>query len=140
LLGVVELAKPTDQWCPHCVKPQGCAIYHERPPTCVDFECGWLLSDLPTEFRPDRLHMIVTGESAELDAVVVHVDPDYRDAPYSRNGQRLLKAIRRVKPAAVLVTGGKRAVLTDDPRIAAKVQAAVDRLERHPLETPPPRF
>ncbi len=32
-----------------------CSIYSNRPAVCKAFNCSWLQSDLPIEFRPDHI-------------------------------------------------------------------------------------
>lgn len=41
LLGVDELRKPVNKWCPHCDVGKGCLIYEDRPQSCRDFMCLW---------------------------------------------------------------------------------------------------
>src|SRR4051794_7389373 len=45
LLPIRELEKPENKWCVHC-KPAsgGCTIYADRPPSCREFACHWLIS------------------------------------------------------------------------------------------------
>jgi len=134
LLGVPELEKPPGAWCTHCdVRgAKGCTIYEQRPGNCVEFECGWLASGggYP-EYRPDRLHMIVTGESEKIDAHVIHVDPHYPGAPDSVRGKKLLKAITSgPRKNVVLVIGDKRRYLGDGKKIAAALERVGNSLEK----------
>lgn len=116
LLGVVELNKPPNKWCPHCnVKGTGggCTIYDTRPPNCREFECGWLANNGDPELRPDRIHIVVTGESQKLDAYIMHVDPAYPDAPERPKAKMFLEMVMRRgrRKNIVLVTGDKRRVI-----------------------------
>jgi hypothetical protein len=43
LLSIPELHKPEAIWCAHCKPGLGCSIYQERPGSCRDFACKWLL-------------------------------------------------------------------------------------------------
>ena len=46
----------------HFVADAGCTIYADRPPSpCRSFVCGWMqpASELPDEWRPDRIGVIV---------------------------------------------------------------------------------
>jgi len=75
LLGIEELNKPQGQWCTHCVKPRGCAIYDRRPQECRDFACGWLENPaLGPEWQPSRSKIVLylSGNGARL---IAHVDP-----------------------------------------------------------------
>lgn len=130
LLGVPEVPKPPAQWCPHCKpgKPSPCTVYADRPETCRDFQCGWLATSGLPEHRPDRLHMIVTGESKKIGAYVIHVDTAYPDAPQQPAGRRFLAALMRVGAYQniVLVTGDKRRFLGND---ASQLEGRLRALE-----------
>lgn len=119
LLGVAELDKPPSRWCHHCTPGKGCNIYADRPPNCVDFECGWFANDGSPEHRPDRLHMIVTGESQQVGAYVVHVDPGFPDAPLRPAGKAFLEqlATRGRHANIILVTGERRRFMGRDPTL-----------------------
>ena len=60
---IPELNKSIDSWCRHA-RPGvgGCSIYPDRPPSCRDFNCGWLVGarELGDEWFPARCKMIVT--------------------------------------------------------------------------------
>jgi hypothetical protein len=59
-LEIEELKKDAGPACVNCVKGGGCAIYHERPQVCRDFECEWLTDRaLPRPMRPDRIGTIL---------------------------------------------------------------------------------
>jgi hypothetical protein len=83
LLGVEELGKAMDAWCPHCAKGRGCGIYGSRPQSCRDFACAWLATveaGLPVDqaMRPDRCHVVFhepVGRGAGN--LIAHVDPAY---------------------------------------------------------------
>lgn len=81
---IPELAKPKDSWCPNFVRGAGCAIYAERPGSCRDFTCYWLIDPaMGPEWKPDRCKMVL---DARPDWLVVHVDPaaqsPWRREPY----------------------------------------------------------
>jgi Fe-S-cluster containining protein len=64
-----QLNKPADHWCPHWVKDKGCGIYAERPEVCRDFQCMWLLGDLPDKYNPRKVRAIVfatRGKSVKI--------------------------------------------------------------------------
>ena len=70
---IAELKKPKDSWCPNFVRGHGCAIYAERPKSCRDFTCYWLLDPaMGPEWKPDKCKMVL---DARTDWLVVHVDP-----------------------------------------------------------------
>jgi hypothetical protein len=136
LLGVTELNKPKGVWCQHCDKGHNCKIYDDRPQSCRNFECGWLLSDLPVAYRPDKLHLVITGESKELDAMVIHVDPAYPDAYRQPKAEAVLQAVVKAsRKGIVLIIGNRRHLLTNDPRIHTKVQTALDKLDDEKIDS-----
>jgi hypothetical protein len=61
LMGVPELEKPANRWCPHCDVGKGCMIYKSRPPSCQKFQCLWLQSQMAEELRPDQTHVVLFG-------------------------------------------------------------------------------
>lgn len=132
LLGVVDLPEPKldGVWCKHCVKGVGCSIYATRPFSCSDFECGWVAAQgSPDKYRPDKLHVIVTGESKELRAFVLHVDPSYPNAYKSRNAQVLIQNMAQVGPhkAFVVCIGEERRIMATTPEEYVRVSEAVRR-------------
>lgn len=57
LMGVDELDKPAAQKCAHdCGK--GCRIYDDRPTSCREFSCLWLLGSFPSYARPDKVGFV----------------------------------------------------------------------------------
>lgn len=74
---IVEINKPRFQVCPHC--DAGCKVYPDRPASCRQWSCNWLVSDLPDEYRPDRTHVYAHVDDGGSWARVM-VDPDWADA------------------------------------------------------------
>jgi hypothetical protein len=113
ILGITELSKPKDKWCPHCEIGRGCKVYDRRPAECSGFFCGYLQAPLASYWRPDTAKMVVV---AELDGnrLAVHVDPGrpvaWRDEPfYSDIKQWALSAAADMKQ--VVVTIGRRVIV-----------------------------
>lgn len=129
LLGITELDKPRNAWCKSCSPGKGCNIYADRPPSCVDFECGWLANDGDPELRPDRIHLIIAGESTKINAYVVHVDPMYPDAAERPRAKRMLRAMMTHgrHPNVVLVTGDRRRFIGNDPGTVARLLDVAER-------------
>lgn len=129
LIGVTELNKPPNKWCEHCAPGKECKIYEERPSSCREFQCGWLLSDLPDDLRPDRIHVILTGESyKQLNAFIVHCDPNYPDAIHNLKAKRLLDAIAQVKPI-IVITGNKRKLIANNQEDILAVKKLIETVE-----------
>lgn len=76
---IEELDKPRMTWCAMC-KPAkgGCTVYAQRPPSCQEFECVWLMSQddpdqtpMPTELKPSAcnavMHITKDGKKLVID-------------------------------------------------------------------------
>jgi uncharacterized protein len=88
-MAVDQIKKPAGQWCKHCSPGKGCKIYDARPQECRTFDCGWLLSDLPERFRPDRCHVIISVH----DEIRLHGDRYAPDALNVGAGKELYDAL-----------------------------------------------
>jgi hypothetical protein len=95
IMGIAELSKPRNQWCPHCDVGKGCKIYDQRPQSCRDFDCIYLLDGtLGDHWKPSRSRMVLTRYQAAR--LCVHVDPDRPDAWRKEPYYSELKAWSRV--------------------------------------------
>jgi hypothetical protein len=76
--------------CPHLLSPPdvriGCGVYSDRPRSCRIWSCSWLIGDLPDEYRPDRLGVVldplpdvVLANGKELPAAQFWVMPGHED-------------------------------------------------------------
>ena len=73
LLGIPELDKPKDVWCPNFLAGAGCRIYADRPASCHNFVCRWLSDPMMgPEWKPSVCKMVVDSKPSLF---VVHVDP-----------------------------------------------------------------
>jgi len=91
LLAIPELKKPKDEWCPNFVAGTGCGIYADRPPSCRDFSCRWLVDPtMGPEWKPSICKMVLDAKPRLL---VVHADPavtkPWRAEPYNAVLKRL---------------------------------------------------
>lgn len=89
VVGVLEIAKPAGEWCPHCVSGKRCAIYATRFASCRTFYCQWMIEKgLGPEWKPSRAKFVLVKTEAgrHLSACV---DPGYpaawRRSPYYEN-------------------------------------------------------
>ena len=76
---VEAIGKPKGILCKHrgC---DGCEIYDDRPETCRNLNCLWLLDDnLPESMRPDKIGAYAYG-ATENGYMIVAVDPLREDA------------------------------------------------------------
>ncbi len=91
VLAIPELKKPKDEWCPNFVAGTGCGIYADRPPSCHNFACQWLVDPtIGPEWKPNICKMVLDVKPSLF---VVHVDPTatrpWRAEPYYSTLRRL---------------------------------------------------
>jgi hypothetical protein len=85
VLVIPELDKPKDKWCPNFAPGTGCRVYAERPTSCRNFVCRWLVDPtLGPEWKPSLCKMVLDVKPGML---VVHADPavskPWRAEPYN---------------------------------------------------------
>jgi hypothetical protein len=79
MMAVNELKKPAWTACTHCAAGVGCKIYPQRPQSCRDFNCGWLMAPyMGPELKPDKCHIIFFQPDAHT--MVANCDPAWPDA------------------------------------------------------------
>jgi hypothetical protein len=79
VMGIAELKKPAWEECPNVVKGIGCKIYADRPPSCRQFICGWLLDPyMGPDLKPENCHVVFYQRSAQH--IVATCDDAYPDA------------------------------------------------------------
>ena len=111
LMGVPELKKPSAKWCESCDQGKGCTVYEERPNSCRNFQCFWLMDEnFPDDFRPDRIHALAAFNDTP-DSVVLHVDPAKPKALRSPAVRALIDALHKVYPRVFLLSGKESALL-----------------------------
>lgn len=93
---VRSLNKACNIWCPHCTK-KSCKIYDERPDDCREFNCVWMMTDLPDNLRPDRCGFVLSTTDAD-DVIQVNINPDT-----TRLDHRLRNAIQHFKQLGLRV-------------------------------------
>lgn len=132
LMGIAELNKPVNQWCPHCAvldKPSraGCKIYESRPPSCAGFQCMWLMEEnIPDSLRPDKCGVLFfypdpNERGAEtLDAIHAKCDPKRPDAWRAPMVEKLITAATAGGYDVILSIGDRRKLLTNNPETAQK--------------------
>jgi hypothetical protein len=89
LYTIEEIEKPADKWCQHC-KPGngGCGIYADRPLSCSNFACNWLvMPSMGDEWFPAKSKMVaVMATVGNTTTMRIAVDPTapgrWREEPY----------------------------------------------------------
>ena len=137
-LVIPELNKPKDSWCPHYARGLGCDIYNDRPPSCRDFSCHWLIDPtLGPEWKPNKCKMVL---HASEDALAVHVDPGARQ-PWRREpfySQLLEKSARNIDRGAMVlvIEHGRTTIILPDRGVDLGVIGPGDRLALAKTMTP----
>lgn len=101
--------KKAGDWCKHCDIGKGCKIYDQRPPTCVEFKCLWLLSQerndlreqLAPELRPDKSKVVFAPSTNPL----IMTATTLPGAPFAWGDSKVMAIISR------LVNGGMAVVV-----------------------------
>lgn len=111
LMGVPELKKSSAEWCGDCVQGKGCGVYEERPQSCRNFQCFWLMDDaFPDDFRPDRIGALAASNDSP-DSAVLHVDPARRRALNTPRVDAMLKALMKTYAKVFIVQGKETALM-----------------------------
>jgi hypothetical protein len=113
IFGIPELGKPRHRWCSHCDIGIGCKIYDQRPASCREFVCGYLVdAGVPEHWKPSKSRMVLTSEDNGR-RLVIHVDtsrPDaWRKAPFYAEIKRMAAAAMRNR-GQVIVWQGENAI------------------------------
>jgi hypothetical protein len=136
VLGIAELDKPKDAWCPNFVAGAGCRIYPDRPPSCRNFSCSWLTdATMGPEWKPSVCKMVLDAKPRML---AVHVDPavsrPWRSEPYYSVLKRL-SAQGMSRSIIVLVIERRRNIVILPDRevdlglVGPDVRIAMERIE-----------
>jgi hypothetical protein len=79
MMAVAELYKPAWVACTNCAVGTGCRIYPDRPQSCRDFHCGWLLAPyMGPELKPEKCHVVFAQPDPHT--IVANCDPDWPQA------------------------------------------------------------
>lgn len=130
LVGVHDLPdhKPVNTWCQHCDKKAGCQIYEDRPETCREFACMWLLSQerpnpMGLALRPDKSKVVLAPHPDE-DVIIAHIDPAYPFAWREKGMGHLIERLAYRSLKVVLSTGlsTEKKVVTRRPGLGVGVE------------------
>jgi hypothetical protein len=79
VMSISELKKPAFTECVHVAAGLGCKIYSERPRSCRQFICGWLLDPgMGPDLKPENCHVVFYQQHEQN--IVATCDADYPDA------------------------------------------------------------
>lgn len=117
LVGVHALDKPMGQHCPHCNVNKNCKIYDTRPSECKDFDCAWLLGQVPESLKPEKTHIVLSDLQIDLQkidveidehVVLVYTDPEYPDAYKQGEMVDYLNALLAQGTALIVLKDGQK--------------------------------
>jgi hypothetical protein len=137
VLGIPELDKPKDSWCPNFLAGTGCRIYADRPRSCHNFVCRWLSDPMMgPEWKPSLCKMVVDSKPSLF---VVHADPavsrPWRAEPYFSVLKRL-SAQGLTKGTIVLVIERRRSiVILPDREVDLGIIGPDARIAMEPIKT-----
>ena len=84
------LNKPRNSWCKHCEVGVGCAIYDDRPESCLTYQCVWLQDQvMPDDLRPDRCGVMFEIPHG-MNTIAGLVDPDRPNAWKAKRVRQLI--------------------------------------------------
>jgi hypothetical protein len=115
---IKELNKPAGRWCIHAVRGSGCAIHPNRPRTCREFFCSWLVDpNLGPEWKPEVSRFILSADATHK-AILVSVDPGmplaWKREPYYAMLRRFSEAFFRINQKVLVNLGGHITVVLPD--------------------------
>jgi hypothetical protein len=102
-MAVPELYKTAWVDCPNCAIGTGCKVYPDRPESCRDFNCGWLMAPyMGEELKPERCH-VVFCLPYDADTIVANCDPRAPDAWRTPHVMEMLHFLARVFPQRIVL-------------------------------------
>jgi hypothetical protein len=117
-----ELGKPAGRWCVHRVHGKGCGIHPDRPRSCRDFFCSWLVDpNLGPEWKPEVSRFVLSADATHR-AIMVTVDPERRLAwkrePYYATLKRFSEVFFRIDQKVLVNLSGHITVVLPDRDVA----------------------
>ena len=74
LLSIEEINKPRLKWCQFCDIGKGCKTYPDRPNSCKEFHCGYLISkDIEEFWKPENSKLILSYKP-DVNTIIIFSD------------------------------------------------------------------
>jgi len=113
-----ELSKPAGRWCTHCVRGSGCGIHPDRPRSCREFFCSWLVDpNLGPEWKPEVSRFVLSADATHR-AILVTVDPGmplaWKRQPYYATLKKFSEVFFRINQKVLVNLGGHITVVLPD--------------------------
>jgi hypothetical protein len=124
---IKELGKPAGKWCPHRVQAVGCTIYNDRPRSCREFFCSWLVDpNLGPEWKPEIARFVLSADAFHR-AILVTVDPGrplaWKQEPYYGVLRRFSEVFFRIDQKVLVSLNGHLTVVLPDREVPLGVLA-----------------
>jgi len=115
---IKELRKPAGRWCVHCVRGGGCNIHADRPPSCREFFCSWLVDpNLGPAWKPEVSRFVLSADATHQ-AIMVMVDPGmplaWKREPYYAVLKQFSEVFFRIDQKVLVNLGGHITVILPD--------------------------
>lgn len=102
-MAVPELYKTAWVDCPNCAIGKGCKVYPDRPESCRDFMCAWLMAPyMGEELKPERCH-VVFSMPYDDHTIVANCDPRAPDAWRKPYVMEMLHFLARAFPQRIVL-------------------------------------
>jgi hypothetical protein len=138
VLRIPELDKPKDHWCPNFAAGAGCSIYPDRPPSCRDFVCRWLVDpSMGPEWKPSLCKLVLDTKPGFL---IVHADPSvskpWRQEPYYSVLKRLAAQGLPLNTLVMAMERRRSIVILPDREVDMGILDSGDRIALDRIQTP----
>jgi hypothetical protein len=125
VFSIQEINKPAGQWCNHCERGRGCTIHAQRPRSCREFFCSWLIDpNLGPEWKPEVARFVLSADP-NYQALVVMADPGmplaWRRQPYYSVLRQFSEVFFRLDKKVLVNLRGHITVILPDREVALGV-------------------
>jgi hypothetical protein len=115
---IKELSKPAGRWCIHAVRGSGCTIHADRPRSCREFFCSWLVDpNLGPEWKPEVSRFVLSADATHR-AILVTVDPGmplaWKREPYYAVLKQFSEVFFRINQKVLVSLNGLITVILPD--------------------------
>jgi hypothetical protein len=129
---IKELSKPAGRWCSHCVRGTGCGIHPDRPRSCSEFFCSWLVDpNLGPEWKPEVCRFVLSADAAHR-AIMVTVDPGrpraWKREPYYAVLKKFSEVFFRINQKVLVSLNGHVTVILPDRDVPVGAIARGDEI------------
>jgi hypothetical protein len=129
---IKELSKPAGQWCIHAVRGSGCSIHPNRPRSCREFFCSWLVDpNLGPEWKPEVSRFVLSADATHQ-AIMVTVDPGrplaWKREPYYAVLKQFSEVFFRINQKVLVNLNGHITVVLPDRDVPIGMIAAGEEI------------